>query len=62
MSVTTTADEKLEEARENIAFAYKNILTVLDPDTWGSSDFNSNYIDDLHQVTLKLLEIKRLLK
>jgi len=62
MSVITTADEKLEEAKENINIAYKNILTVLDPDTWGSNEFNAYYLDDLHKVLLKLLEIKRLLK
>lgn len=62
MAVRTTADEKLDEARENINTAYKNILEVLNPDTWGSDNFNDSYIDNLYKVLSSLIELKRLLK
>jgi hypothetical protein len=62
MSVRTTADEYLDNVKDNIREAYSNILKVLDDDTWGSSDFSSEYIETLDEVCLSLLKIKRLLK
>jgi hypothetical protein len=59
MGVTTTADEKIMEARNGVDQAYRAILTVLDPDTWGHGDFNSEYIEKLHFIQLELLKIKK---
>ncbi len=59
MSVTTTADEKLREARENLEVAYKNILSVLNPDTWGNSEYSSEYLEKLHNIASELFKIKK---
>lgn len=36
MSVTTTADEKIRNAKELLSQAYKELLVVLNEDTWGT--------------------------
>jgi hypothetical protein len=59
MGVTTTADEMLRETRDNIQSAIINIREVLDPDTWGHSDLQESYIEELEEVYLKLLRIKK---
>ncbi len=59
MGVTTTADTKKEEAKEHLSDAYKALLTVLDENTWGHSDFNKDYIDTIHEVALEILKLKR---
>ena len=61
MGVITTADEKLDEARVSIDNAYKNLLTVLNPDTWGSDEFNDAFLSKIHQAAFKLIEIKNLI-
>lgn len=58
MSVTTDADRKLEAARENIAQAYDNLRDFLDPDTWGSNEYNDKFKEKVEKTTLKLLKIK----
>jgi len=59
MSVTTTADEKRGEAKDHVKKAYECLLTVLDIDTWGSSNYTDTYIDDMHEVALSLLKLHR---
>lgn len=59
MSVNTTASECIDKVRENIEEAYKNILIVLNPDTSGNDEYKKEYIDDLHDVAVELLKIKR---
>ena len=59
MSVRTTADEALDEAKEHILSAYRKILIVLDDQAWGSNEFKSEYILKLHEAAFKLLEVKR---
>lgn len=61
MSVVTNADKALDEARENINQVYKNLLTVLDPDTWGHTDYNKAFIDKIQEAAIKVLELKRLI-
>ncbi len=56
MSVIRTTDEKLDEVKKHITFAYQKILIVLDNETWGHDE---SYIDSLREIALKLLEIKR---
>lgn len=57
--MTTTVDEKIRHAKELITDAYKELVIVLDSDTWGHSDLKDEYIDDIQKITLKLLKIKR---
>jgi hypothetical protein len=61
MSVTTTADEKIIEAREHIRVAHVKIMEVLNPDTWGYDQYSPEYIEDLHKCAMKIIEIKSLL-
>ena len=58
MSVTTTADEKIRKAKELMAEAYKELLVVLDEETWGHNDFKAGYIDTVLEVTAALLKLK----
>jgi hypothetical protein len=59
MSVTTTADEKIRNAKELISNAYKELLIVLDEETWGHNDFKEGYIDEVHEIAVELLKLKR---
>ena len=59
MGVTTTADEKIAMAKELLSSAYKELLIVLDEDTWGHKDFNEEYITTIHEVSSELLKLKR---
>jgi hypothetical protein len=59
MGVITTADEKRDKAKEHVDLAYKYLLEALDPGTWGSDDFNKDYISTMEESLLKLIQIKR---
>ena len=59
MSVTTTADVKIKRAKDLIAEAYKELLVVLDEDTWGNQDFDEEYLDVVQEVVMDLLKLKR---
>ena len=59
MSVTTTADEKIREAKDKLTEAYKALLTVLDEDTWGHGEFKEGYMDTVQEVAMEILKWKR---
>ena len=59
MSVITTADEKIKKAKDLISEAYKELLIVLDEDTWGHDTFTEEYINQVEEVTMTLLKLKR---
>ncbi len=59
MSVTTTADEAIREAKENLSGAYKSLVCFLDEDTWGHSDYDNDFIDKVSEIALELLKLKR---
>ena len=59
MGVITTADEKIKKAKDLISEAYKELLIVLDEDTWGHDTFTEEYIDQVEEVTMTLLKLKR---
>lgn len=54
----TTADQKIEEARQDLISAYRNILMVLDPETHGHEIFKRDYILDLHEISKSILILK----
>lgn len=56
MGVITTADENLLNAKNKIKEAYESLLIALDDNTWGSSDYNEEYIDTIQKITLKLMK------
>jgi hypothetical protein len=59
MGVTTTADEKIRSAKDLISEAYKELLIALDVDTWGHNEFKEEYIDQVQEVVIELLKLKR---
>lgn len=59
MSVQTTADERIDEAKTHIKQAYKCITDALDKNTWGSSDYRESYIDIMEESLANLRKIAR---
>lgn len=59
MSVRTIADDLREEAKDHIEKAYKCLLAALDPETWGSEDFNEDYIATMEEALVRLIKLKR---
>lgn len=59
MGVRTTADENRDEAKAHIGAAYKLLMNVLDSDTWGSSDYKSDYIAEVEEAVITLARLKR---
>ncbi len=59
MSVTTTADEKIRKAKELMSEAYKELLVVLDEDTWGHSELRDDYLENVQTVVFELLKLKK---
>ena len=55
----TTAQEKLESARNSVEQAYKDLLVFLNSDTWGHKDYNDLFIDHIQEVSSDLLKVKR---
>jgi len=58
MSVTTTADEHLRDAKDDIKSAVKHLHVVLDPETWGSEEYNKEYRDKMIEIYKQLLDIR----
>ncbi len=61
MSVTTTADEKLELAKEKIKEARQLLIEAVNEDTWGSENLSEVYkfkmwdsIRDLAKIKMNL--------
>lgn len=52
------ADKKLEEARNNITKAYKNLLEFLDIDCPGQDIYKRSHVNDIHKIARKLLKLK----
>ena len=61
MSVRTTADEKLDSAKEHLQQSINDLHDVLKPDTWGSSDFKDEAIDKFEAALSLLRKAWRLL-
>lgn len=59
MSVSTTAEKKKEEALEHVDKAYRLLMEVLDPTTWGSEEYMRDYVLKMEKALLRLGKIKR---
>lgn len=59
--MTTTCDEKLYSAKDNIDKSFNDLIIFLKPDTWGNSDYSDEYKIKVFDAIHKLLEIKQLL-
>lgn len=58
MSVRTDADDYLESAKNNLNGAYQNLLQFLNEDCWGNSNYNDEYKQKIHEITLELFKLK----
>lgn len=59
MSVVTTADEKILECKSKLDDAYKALLFVLNPDTYGHDELKDEYILNVEKVAIAILSLKR---
>ena len=60
MSVETTVDKKLNEAKEFVSNACRSLVEVLDKDTWGFENLSEEQINNnIEQSLIELLKIKR---
>ena len=62
MSVTTTADEHKEKAKENISDAIANIGVIVIDEVWGTEQYTDEYLAMLTTTLSKLLVIRGLMK
>lgn len=58
MSVRTTADEKIDEARQNIREAAKALSEVVVDDCYGADEYKEEFQETLREVLNDLLNIK----
>lgn len=59
MSVQTTADDRRDEAKDHIEQAQKCLMSAIDIDTWGSDQFNKDYVAKMEEAILGLIKMKR---
>lgn len=57
MSVRTTCDELIDEAKDHIKEANRKLKKALDQDTWGYDEYKKEYILDLHEIQEQLARI-----
>jgi bifunctional pyridoxal-dependent enzyme with beta-cystathionase and maltose regulon repressor activities len=61
MGVITEFNEKIDAAKLNLEEAIKNIRDCTDEEIYGYSDVNQEYKDNLIEVLMQLIKIKRTL-
>lgn len=59
MGATTTVDEERDKLESSIRDACASLTIILDKDTWGHTDLNDSYVDQLFEIQATLLKIKR---
>ena len=58
MSVQTTADEKLDEAKQAIKIAIKNLNEILIDECWGYDEFKAGYKQKMRDAQQLLIDAK----
>lgn len=61
MSVETTADNKIKEAKKLISQAWSCLVDATCEDTWGSNDYSNEYKDKLEDSLIMLRKIQKML-
>ena len=59
MSVKTTADDHLYEAKEHIRQAINELSEIVVKECWGSDDFNKEYSSKINEAFLTLLALRK---
>ena len=62
MSIRTTADERLDTAREHIQSAIVALADVTINEVWGSDSYNDEYKESIETVFNDLRKARQLLK
>lgn len=58
MSVTTTADERLADAKTHISTAISCLSDIVIDKCWGVEDFSKLYYEDIRKALYDLIEIR----
>lgn len=58
MSVRTTADEKIDEAKEHVQEALECLLEVVVNNPWGTSEYSQDYLQKLRRQLNTLLDVR----
>lgn len=59
MGVITTADRKLEEAKEHLKQAQKCLNEIVNEDCWGSDEYSEDYFKRMYKSLEKIIKIRR---
>ncbi|MFA5299856.1 MAG: hypothetical protein WC389_16855 [Lutibacter sp.] len=59
MTVKTTADEKIESAKNHVKSAIKDLSDILVDNVWGWNSYNQVYQTKLQESLNALMNIKR---
>jgi hypothetical protein len=62
MGVTTTADEHLESARDNVSSAIRHLSEIVIEECWGHDEFVDEYRARIEQAFDQLRAVKKVLQ
>ena len=58
MGVRTTADEKLDEARDSADQALKALNEIVVGECWGHDEWNDEFTQQIHEAHSMLIQIR----
>lgn len=58
MGVRTTADEKIDEAKNHIQQAIECLSKVIVDGCWGTSEYQAKYLNKLRRQLIMLLDVR----
>lgn len=59
MGVVTTADEKLYKVKDNVREAIRDLSDIVVNECHGHDDFDADYRENLHDVLITLIDLKK---
>jgi hypothetical protein len=59
MGYTTTADERLESAREHIKEATKDLSEIVIGECDGHDEFKEEFVVNMYQILQELVDVKK---
>jgi hypothetical protein len=62
MSVTTTADERLDSAIEHMKDAVKNLNDIVIGECWGYDEFKTSFRQEMTEVMMELIRLRKRLR
>lgn len=61
MSWNTTADDRLESARQKVQAAIEDLSQICIHQCDGHDDYNTEFKGELHQAFFKLVEVRKMI-